>query len=127
MENFDPRKILRLVTINCTPRTDGHLDWNYRVVPTDQSVVLQDYKPTFTARNNLVNHSFSYPPTESVGHVVLSEEIGAGAADGLYTEVLQITENNAADLYHVTVEHSYIIGDPPPIEDAEILNDPRKP
>ncbi len=127
MENFDPRKKTRLVSIKCTPRSDGHLDWKYRLLPTDQSVVLQDYKPTFTARNSLVNHSFSYPPTETVGQVVLSGEVGAGTPDGMYTEVLRITENNAVDLYHVTVEHSYIIGDPPPTEDTEILDDPRKP
>ena len=127
MKNFDPRKVLRLVSIRCTPRSDGYLDWNYRLVPTEQGINLQDYKSNFAVRNNLVNHSFSYPPTETIGQAVLSEEIGAGTPDGIYSEVLQISVDNAADLYHVTVEHSYIIGEPPATEDTEILNDPRKP
>ena len=127
MENLDPRKILRLVHVECTTRSDGYLDWKYRLAPTDQNVDLIDYKPTFTSRNDLATHSFSYPPAETIGQVVLSEESGAGMSDGIYTEVLHISENNAADLYEVTVQHAYITGEPPSTEDIEILNDPRKP
>ena len=127
MDNIDQRKKVRVVDIKSTLRSDGHLDWQYRLVSMGQDIDIQNYKPNFTAINNLVNHSFAYPPPESVGHIVLSEEVGAGTPDGIYTQVLQITENNAADVYHVTVEHAYIIGNPPPIEDTEILDDPRKP